>query len=131
MFDISFAELIVVGIVALIVIGPERLPSVARTVGYFLGRARRYVEQVKRDLNEEMELDNLRKFRDSMHETVDSFENSVRGEIKKIQEVADTQPATFSPKKTHEASPTEEVEPDNTKTITSSPSNREPQKPDG
>ncbi|MCE7917487.1 MAG: twin-arginine translocase subunit TatB, partial [Nitrosomonas sp. PRO5] len=41
MFDISFAELVVVGIVALIVIGPERLPAVARTVGYFLGRARR------------------------------------------------------------------------------------------
>ncbi|WP_396957614.1 Sec-independent protein translocase protein TatB, partial [Nitrosomonas sp.] len=75
MFDISFAELVVVGIVALIVIGPERLPAVARTVGYFLGRARRYVDQVKHDLHEEMELDSLRKLRDSMHETVNSFEH--------------------------------------------------------
>lgn len=98
MFDISFAELVVVGIVALIVIGPERLPAVARTAGYFLGRARRYVDQVKHDLHEEMELDSLRKLRDSMHETVNSFENSVRSEINKIQETTETQSAVIPDK---------------------------------
>lgn len=94
MFDISFAELVVIGIVALVVIGPERLPAVARTIGYFLGRARRYVDQVKHDLHEEMELDDLKKLKDSIHETVDSFENSIHSEISKIQEAADTRPAT-------------------------------------
>ena len=98
MFDISFAELVVIGIVALVVIGPERLPAVARTAGYFLGRARRYVDQIKHDLHEEMELDSLRKLRDSMHETVNSFENSVRSEINKIQETTETQSAAVQDK---------------------------------
>ncbi|WP_292979735.1 Sec-independent protein translocase protein TatB [Nitrosomonas sp.] len=131
MFDISFAELIVIGIVALIVIGPERLPTVARTAGYFLGRARRYVNQVKHELHEEMELDELRKLRNSMQETVDTFENSVRTEINKIQETVntDTQPAT-----TPEALPTEEKPVKNTGTTkigatTSSPAPETPRQP--
>lgn len=95
MFDISFAELIVIGIVALVVIGPERLPAVARTVGYFLGRARRYVERVKHDLHEEMELDSFRKLRDSVHETVNSFEGSVRKEMNEIHKSADIRPAAI------------------------------------
>lgn len=128
MFDISFTELIVVGIVALIVIGPERLPAVARTAGYFLGRARRYVEQVKRDLNEEMELDSLRKLRDSMHETVDSFENSVRSEINKISEIADTQPTAIPEKKSHAVESGGKTEPENTETAASS-TPKEPRQP--
>lgn len=124
MFDISFTELIVIGIVALVVIGPERLPAVARTAGYFLGRARRYVEQVKRDLNEEVELDSLRKLRDSMHETVDSFENSVRNEINKIQETVDIRSAATADKPPIVEKSTENTEPANTgeinKTATSS-----------
>jgi sec-independent protein translocase protein TatB len=93
MFDISFAELIVISIVALIVIGPERLPSVARTLGHLLGRARRYVERVKHDLHEEMELDQLRKLRDSMHETVGSFEKTIHKEMNEIHKSADIQSA--------------------------------------
>lgn len=76
----------VVGIVALIVIGPKRLPAVARTVGYFVGRARRYVENVKQDLRNEMELDELRKIRDSMQEATRSFEGTIRQEMREIQE---------------------------------------------
>jgi sec-independent protein translocase protein TatB len=67
-FDIGFSELIVIGVVALIVIGPERLPTVARTVGHLLGRAQRFVHNVKADINREIEFDELRKLQTEMQE---------------------------------------------------------------
>lgn len=129
MFDISFAELVVVGIVALIVIGPERLPAVARTVGYFLGRARRYVDQVKHDLHEEMELDSLKKLRDSMHETANSFEHSVRSEINKIQETTETRSAAIPDKQPSFEKPVENIEPVNTSETRTSSAPDEPRQP--
>ena len=68
MFDIGFSELLVIGVVALIVIGPEKLPRMARTVGHLAGRLQRYVTDVKADINREIELDELRKMRDSMQQ---------------------------------------------------------------
>ena len=59
MFDIGFSELLVIAVVALIVIGPERLPKVARTLGHLFGRMQRYVNDVKADISREMELDEL------------------------------------------------------------------------
>ena len=56
MFDIGFSELLVIGVVALIVIGPERLPRVARTIGHLMGRMQRYVADVKADIDREVEL---------------------------------------------------------------------------
>ena len=61
MFDFSFAELLVIGVVALIVIGPERMPKVARTMGLLFGRAQRYVSEVKADINNQLKLEELRK----------------------------------------------------------------------
>ncbi len=61
MFDVGFSELIVIGLVALVVIGPQRLPAVARTVGHLLGRLQRYVGDVKSDISREMQLDELKK----------------------------------------------------------------------
>ena len=61
MFDIGFSEMLVIAVVALIVIGPERLPKVARTLGHLFGRMQRYVNDVKADISREMELDELRK----------------------------------------------------------------------
>jgi sec-independent protein translocase protein TatB len=61
MFDIGFSELVVIAVVALIVIGPERLPKAARTMGHLFGRLQRYVSDVKSDINREMELEELRK----------------------------------------------------------------------
>ena len=78
MFDVSFTELMVIGVIALIVIGPERLPKVARTVGHLLGRAQRYVSDVKSDIRREIELDELRKFKDQMQEAADSVQSSLR-----------------------------------------------------
>jgi len=83
MFDIGFSELLVIGLVALVVIGPERLPRVARTLGILAGRLQRYVADVKADINREVELDELRKMKDSVQQTVSGIENSVQDEINK------------------------------------------------
>ena len=85
MFDIGFSELLVIGLVALIVIGPEKLPRVARTLGHLAGRLQRYVADVKADINREIELDELRKMRDSMQQAATSFESSVKGELNKTE----------------------------------------------
>ena len=60
MFDIGFWELAIIGVVALLVIGPERLPRVARTAGLWLGRARRFVSTVKADIDREIAADELK-----------------------------------------------------------------------
>src|SRR5690554_7444903 len=60
MFDVSFTELMLIGVVALVVIGPERLPKVARTVGHLLGRAQRYVSDVKSDIQREIDLEEVK-----------------------------------------------------------------------
>ncbi len=59
MFDISFAELIIIAVVGLLVIGPDKLPQVARTVGAFMGRLQRYVTQVKEEVNREARFEDL------------------------------------------------------------------------
>ena len=86
MFDIGFTELMVIGVVALIVIGPERLPGVARTVGHLAGRLQRYVADVKADISREMEFDELRKMRDSMQQAATEVETSVRSELGKTEQ---------------------------------------------
>ncbi len=85
MFDIGFSEMVVIGLVALIVIGPERLPRVARTIGHLAGRLQRYVADVKADINREIELDELRKMKDSMQQAASSFESSVQSELSKTE----------------------------------------------
>ncbi len=85
MFDIGFTELMVIGLVALIVIGPERLPRMARTVGHLAGRMQRYVSDVKADINREIELEELRKMRDSVQSAASEIETSVRQEMSKTE----------------------------------------------
>jgi sec-independent protein translocase protein TatB len=85
MFDIGFTELLVIGVVALIVIGPEKLPRMARTVGHLAGRLQRYVADVKADINREIELEELRKMRDSMQQAASNFESSVQSELNKTE----------------------------------------------
>lgn len=83
MFDIGFSELLVIGVVALIVIGPEKLPRVARTVGHLAGRLQRYVADVKADINREVELEELRKMRESMEKAAADVQSSVDTELTK------------------------------------------------
>jgi sec-independent protein translocase protein TatB len=77
MFDIGFTELIVIGVVALLVVGPERLPKVARTAGHLYGRMQRYVSSVKADISREVELDELRKAGQSFRQQVESVASEV------------------------------------------------------
>ena len=77
MFDIGFSELLVIAVVALLVIGPERLPKVARTAGLLFGRLQRYVNDVKADIQREIELDELRKLRSQFEDAARSVEQSV------------------------------------------------------
>ena len=77
MFDIGFSEIVVIAVVALVVIGPERLPKTARTLGHLFGRLQRYVNDVKADINREMELDELRKLQREMQGAAREFEQSV------------------------------------------------------
>jgi len=85
MFDIGFTELMVIGVVALIVVGPERLPRVARTAGALLGRLQRYVADVKADINREVELEELRKMKDSVQQAASEFESSMREDLRKAE----------------------------------------------
>ncbi len=75
----------VIAVVALIVIGPERLPKVARTMGHLFGRLQRYVNDVKADIQREMELDELRKFKSTVEDAARSVGNAVHGEVAKTE----------------------------------------------
>lgn len=100
MFDIAFSELIVIGLIALVVLGPKRLPELARTAGRWTARMRRFVDDVKRDVSLEMhkdELAELRQVKDQLTETKQLFENSAGsvftalGEIRPPETAADYQ----------------------------------------
>jgi sec-independent protein translocase protein TatB len=96
MFDISFTEIMVIAVVALIVVGPEQLPKVARTLGHLLGRVRRYVGDVKNDIQREMEVEELNELHTSVQEAAHSIENSVREEVSELQAAADIRTTTTS-----------------------------------
>ena len=85
MFDIGFSEMMVIAVLALIVIGPERLPKVARTLGHLAGRLQRYVADVKADINREIELEELRKMRDSVQQAATNIESQVQSELSKAE----------------------------------------------
>ncbi|GMV54661.1 MAG: hypothetical protein AMXMBFR6_04660 [Betaproteobacteria bacterium] len=78
MFDIGFSEFLVIGLVALLVLGPERLPRVARTAGLLLGRLQRYVNDVKADIQREMHVAELKRLGQQIEADVRSAESSVQ-----------------------------------------------------
>ena len=77
MLDLGLSKMALIGAVALIVIGPEKLPRVARTVGTLLGKAQRYVNDVKAEVNRSMELDELRKMKETVETAARDVETSV------------------------------------------------------
>jgi len=77
MFDVGIWELAVIGVIALVVLGPERLPQVARTAGHLFGRLQRYVAQVKADINREMETAELSKVKSEFESAARSFKQDV------------------------------------------------------
>jgi sec-independent protein translocase protein TatB len=81
MIDLGISKLALIGAVALIVIGPERLPKVARTVGALVGRAQRYISDVKAEVSREVELDELRKMRTEFEDAARDVERTIHKEV--------------------------------------------------
>ncbi len=81
MLDFGFDKLALIGAVALIVIGPEKLPKVARTVGHLFGKAQRYVSDVKAEVNRSIELDELKKMKTQFEDAARNVEDTVRTEV--------------------------------------------------
>lgn len=86
MFDVGFSELMVIAIVALVVIGPERLPKVARTAGLLFGRLQRYVNDVKSDISREIQLDELKRLQADMQASAHAFERSMKEGIQSVEQ---------------------------------------------
>ena len=87
MFDFSLSELVVVMVVALIVIGPERLPKVARTLGHLYGRAQRYVNGVKADISRDMAIEEFRQ----LQQTVQAEASAIEQSAQQVQQTLDQQ----------------------------------------
>jgi sec-independent protein translocase protein TatB len=81
MIDFGFDKIALIGAVALIVIGPEKLPRVARTVGHFIGKAQRYVADVKAEVNRSIELEELKKMKSQVEDAARDVEQSVSSQI--------------------------------------------------
>ena len=77
MIDLGISKIALIGAVALVVIGPEKLPGVARTLGSLIGKAQRYISDVKAEVNRSMELDELKKMKDTMETAARDVEQSV------------------------------------------------------
>ena len=78
MIDLGISKIALIGVVALIVIGPEKLPRVARTLGNLVGKAQRYISDVKAEVNRTMDLDELKKMKESMEGVAREVESSVQ-----------------------------------------------------
>ena len=85
MFDFGMTELMVIGAVALVVLGPEKLPVVARTAGEWIGKAQRLVAQVKGDIEREAELSELKKIQEEAKSVADDITKTVKGEMKSLE----------------------------------------------
>ena len=78
MLDIGVTKIAIIGAIALVVIGPERLPGLARTIGTLMGRARGYLADVKAEVSRSMELDELRKMKDTVESAARDVESSIQ-----------------------------------------------------
>ncbi len=95
MFDVSFGELMLIGVIALVVIGPQRLPKVARTIGHLVGRAQRYVGNVKADIKREMDLEEFTKLKREMEDAARSANSSINEVGDSLRRPLDDVQSTF------------------------------------
>ncbi|MBS0451167.1 MAG: Sec-independent protein translocase subunit TatB [Proteobacteria bacterium] len=100
MLELGISKLALIGAVALIVIGPEKLPRVARTVGTLLGKAQRYVNDVKAEVNRSMELDELRKMKDTVEDAARDVEQSIRTGAEEVKQQLEGESLPFTPLET-------------------------------
>ena len=109
MFDVGFWELLLIGVVALLVVGPERLPGLARTAGVWVGKVRRFVNSVKSDIDREMRAEELKKILDKQNEFRDVYDivEETREELKASErEVQDAVSGLNKPSSDTPAEPT-------------------------
>ncbi len=85
MIDLGLSKLALIGVVALVVVGPERLPKVARMAGTLFGRAQRYINDVKSEVSREIELEELRKMQKDMKEAASEVEQSIAKDISQVE----------------------------------------------
>src|SRR6266404_3128463 len=111
MFDIAFSEIALIAVVALVVIGPERLPKVARTLGHMFGRLQRYVNEVKADINREIELDELRKLKSEVQSAALDIERSVSQAASEVESGVRSVEAKFNEAETQAPSVAPEAAP--------------------
>jgi len=83
--DLGISKIALIGVVALIVIGPEKLPRVARTVGTLLGKAQRYVSDVKSEVSRSMELDELKKMKETVTDAAKNMENTIQSNASEME----------------------------------------------
>lgn len=97
MFDISFAELMIIAIVALLVIGPEKLPTVARTMGAFAGRLQRYVAQIKEEVNREVRFEALQNLQQEIKQGVHQVETSMMAGAESVEKAVVSTKSSMKP----------------------------------
>jgi sec-independent protein translocase protein TatB len=85
MFDVGISEIMVIAVVALIVLGPEKLPKTARTLGHLFGRLQRYVGEVKADINRELALEDLKKLQAEVNSAATDFQESINASAKEVE----------------------------------------------
>jgi sec-independent protein translocase protein TatB len=81
LFDIGVTKIAIIGGIALVVIGPQKLPAVTRILGTLIGRAQRYVSDVKAEVSKSFELEELKKMKDTMQEAASDVENSIHSGV--------------------------------------------------
>ncbi len=125
MLDLGLTKMALIGVVALVVLGPERLPGVARTAGALFGRAQRYINDVKAEVSREMELDELKKMRtefetaaanveNKIHDNLRQHENELNDAGKQCTSVSDSVAGGGDPNLSHVSDDTWRSSPDNT-----------------
>ncbi|MDO8412194.1 MAG: Sec-independent protein translocase protein TatB [Gallionellaceae bacterium] len=98
MFEVGFSEMVVIAVVALIVIGPERLPKVARTLGHLWGRAQRYVNSVKADISRDMAIEEFRQMQQQVQHEVSGLEHGLQQAAQAVdQQVKQLDSAVIQP----------------------------------
>jgi sec-independent protein translocase protein TatB len=96
LFDIGFTEMMIIAVVALVVIGPERLPKVAKQVGEWVGKLRRYVDDVKGDFNRQVELEELRNLKKQVTDAAQGIKTSVESAVAETQGTVDSLNSTLN-----------------------------------
>jgi sec-independent protein translocase protein TatB len=86
MFDVGISEIMVIAVVALVVLGPEKLPKTARTLGHLFGRLQRYVGEVKADINRELALEDLKKLQAEVNTAATDFQSSLAVTAKEVED---------------------------------------------